>query len=109
MGILYGIGILVALLVAPFAILAGMASLALLIWSWGRIGRYFVNFGQWVGDWRAFIPLTIIGTAYLLLIVLINYLLPQLRILWIILLVLHLVVTAVCLLFAMIAWTVWFC
>lgn len=104
------IGVVVAVAFLPIAMLMAMASLGLFIWSWGRIGRYFVNLGQWLGDWRNFFPLTILGTLHIIvLVVLMRFLLPQLSILWIILLVLHLVVTVTCLTFAAIAWTVWFC
>ena len=110
MAILYGIALMVALVVLPFAMFAGVVGLAVLIWSWGRIGRYFINFGRWVGDWRNFIPLTILGTFHMVVLLLLTFLLlPQLKMLWIILLVLHAIVTMAFLNFAMIAWTIWFC
>jgi len=101
MGMLYGIAVLVGLLLLPLIIFLGIVGLAILIWSWGRIGRYFVNFARWLADWRNLVPLTVIGTLWaIVLLLLMRLILPQLGILWIILLVLHLIVTLVCLTFA---------
>lgn len=108
MGMLIAIGVMVGLAVLPFALLAGMASLALLIWSWRRVGPYCVNFGRWVGDWRNFTPLSILGVLMAMTLVVLIYILPQLRIFWIVLLAVHGIVTIVCLTFAIIAWTLWF-
>ena len=106
--------VLILVLVAAVALLPvflffGVVGVAVLIWSWARIGRYFINFGRWLGNWRDFIPLSILGTLFFAVLLLMIVLLPQVRILWIILLILHLIVTIVCLQFALIAWTVWFC
>jgi hypothetical protein len=110
MGVMIGIAVAMGLAILPFATLAGLVSLAVLVWTWGRIGRYFINFGRWIGHWRNFIPLSILGTIHIVVLLLLTFLiLPQLKILWIILLVLHLIFTSVCLDFAIIAWTIWFC
>lgn len=108
MDMLIVIGVMVGLAILPFVLLAGMASLALLIWSWKRIGPHCVNFGRWVGDWRNFTPLSILGILAAMTLVVFLYILPQLRTFWIILLVVHGIVTIACLTFAIIAWTLWF-
>ncbi|MDM8000340.1 MAG: hypothetical protein QUS33_10145 [Dehalococcoidia bacterium] len=101
------IGLLVAAI--PLALFIGLISLALLIWCWGRIGRYFINLGRWVADWRNFLPMTILGTVYLVILVLLwRLILPQASVLWIALLVLHAIVTLVCIFFAAIVWIFWF-
>ncbi len=107
-GMLIAVGVMGGLAILPFALLAATAALALLIWSWKRIGPYCVNFARWAGDWRNFTPLSVLGTLMLLALVVFVYIVPQLRILWIILLVVHGIVTMVCLTFAIIAWMLWF-
>jgi hypothetical protein len=101
------VGVLVAMI--PFALFLGLIAVALLIWSWARIGRYFINLARWLGHWQNFVPMTIMGIIYfLLLVVLWQFLLPQLSIVWIVLIVLQIAITIVCLIFAAIAWVVWF-
>jgi len=107
--ILLLVGIVAAIVILPIAGFLGIVGVAVLIWSWGRIGRYFINLARWLGHWRDFIPLSILGTFYMAVLLLMLVLLPQAKILWIILLILHAIVTVVCLFFAMIAWTVWLC
>ncbi len=110
MELFIALAVAIGLAILPFVILAGLVSLALLIWSWGRIGRYFVNFGRWLGDWRNFLPLSILGTIYILmLLLLMTTLMPQQKIVWLILLILHLIVTVVCINFAIIDWAIRLC
>lgn len=99
----------VALIVLPMALFFGIVGLAIFIWCWNRIGRYFVNFGRWLGVWRNFIPLSILGILSLIIVAVIFPIIGLPRVLIAILLILLILVTVVLFFFALIAWTVWFC
>jgi len=99
----------IAIIVLPLALFFGVVGLAVFIWCWNRIGRYFINFGRWLGSWRNFIPLSILGILSLILIAVILPLIGFPRTLLTVLLVLFLVVTIVIMLFALVAWIVRFC
>lgn len=110
MGLLYAIFVMVGIVVLPLAMFLGIVGLAVLIWSWGRIGRYFINLGRWLGDWRNFFPLSVLGTLSMVILLLLTlYVLPRLAILWLAMLIIQAIVTLICLIFATIAWTLWFC
>ncbi len=103
------IAIVMLVAMIPLALFVGIIALALLIWCWARVGRYFINLARWIGHWQNFVPMTILGTIYvLILVVLWQFLLPQLGIVWIVLLLLQVVITIVCFIFAAIAWVFWF-
>jgi hypothetical protein len=99
---------IVAIIALPFVLFFGLVSVAIVIWSWKFIGRYLVNFGRWLGDWRNFVPLSILGVLTLIFLFIIFPLLGLPRIFTLILMVLLLLVTVVIFLFASIAWTVAF-
>ena len=98
-----------AIIAIPFALIIGIVGLAIFIWCWNRIGRYFINFGRWLGSWRNFIPLSILGVLSLILIVVVLPVMGINRTVIAVLLVLFLLVTIVIFLFALVAWTIRFC
>jgi hypothetical protein len=98
-----------AIIAIPIALFLGIVGLAIFIWCWGRIGRYFINFGRWLGSWRNFIPLSIIGVLSLILIVVVLPIVGLSRTLLAVLLVLFLMATIVIFLFALVAWIIRFC
>jgi hypothetical protein len=101
-------GMILLLFIAalPLILFFGLISLAILIWSWGRIGRYLVNLGRWLGDWRNFFPLSILGILFLILMLIIFPMLGVPRMLMLVLLIPFLLVTLVIFQFAIIAWIV---
>jgi hypothetical protein len=101
------VGMVLALL--PAILFFGLVGLTLFLWCWNRIGRYFVNFGRWVASWRNFVPLAGCGTFGLIVLVLLISILPQFKLLWIILLVLNVIAAFVCINFALILWMVGLC
>lgn len=101
--------VVVLLLVLPPILFASLVALTLLIWCWNRIGRYFVNFGRWLANWRNFVPLAGCGTLSFVVLLLLIALLPQMRMFWIMLLVLNVIVAFVSMTFAMILWIVNLC
>jgi hypothetical protein len=101
--------ITMAIIALPLGLFLGLVGLAIFIWCWNRIGRYFINFGRWLGSWRNFIPLSILGILSLILIVVVLPIIGLSRTLLAVLLVLFLMATIVIFLFALIAWTIRFC
>ena len=99
----------IAIVVLPIALFFGIVGLAIFIWCWNRIGRYFINFGRWLGSWRNFIPLSILGVLFLILIVVVLPIVGLSRTLLAVLLVLFLLATIVIFLFALVAWIIRFC
>ena len=99
----------IVIIVLPLALFFGIVGLAIFIWCWNRIGRYFINFGRWLGSWRNFIPLSILGVLSLILIAVVLPIMGIPRTLLLVLLVLFLVVTIVIFLFALVAWVIRFC
>jgi len=97
---------LVVIISLPFVLFFSLVSVAILIWSWKFIGRYLVNFGRWLGDWRNFVPLSVLGVLSLIFLFIIFPLLGLPTIFTLILMGLFLLVTVVFFLFALIAWTV---
>jgi len=103
-GFLLIVGALV--LAIPLVLFFGVVALAILIWSWRRIGPYFVNLGRWAADWRNFIPLSCVGLVGVLLLILLAAVLPSmLRIPILIVLILGAVLFII---FAAIVWTIRF-
>jgi hypothetical protein len=100
---------LLVLAILPPALFMGLVALTLAIWCWNRVGRYFVNFGRWVASWRNFVPLTGCGGFGLVVLMLLYGMVPQLRILWIAILVIDVIVAIVCIIFALVMWTVGLC
>lgn len=96
-------------MVIPVAVFLGMISLAIGIWCWNRIGKYFINFGRWIGSWRNFVPLASFGVFSILVLVVLYRFVSPLAVFWLILLVLNLIVGVVCTIFAFILWTIRFC
>lgn len=101
--------VLLVVTLLPAAFFFGLIGLALFIWSWNRIGRYFVNFGRWMANWRNFIPLAGCGTLGLLVLLVLLAILPQLKLAWTVLLILNLIVAFVSTTFALIMWIVALC
>jgi hypothetical protein len=99
----------IAIVVLPIALFFGIVGLAIFIWCWNRIGRYFVNFARWLGSWRNFIPLSILGVLFLILIVVVLPVIGLSRTLLAVLLILFLLATIVIFLFALVAWIIRFC
>jgi hypothetical protein len=99
--------VLLALVLLPVVLFFGLVGLALFVWSWRRIGPYFVNLGRWIADWRNLIPLGCLGALAILGIVLFTMILPpELSLLRVILLVMVVLVGFVLAIFAFIVWTV---
>ena len=98
--------VLAVIAAIPILLFFGLVGLAILIWSWGRIGRYFINLGAWLGDWRNFVPLSVLGVLSLIVVYVILPIVGVPRIFMLILLILQLLVTLVVFVFALIAWTV---
>jgi hypothetical protein len=98
-----------AIVALPLGLFVGLVGLAIFIWCWNRIGRYFINFGRWLGSWRNFIPLSILGVLFLILIVVVLPVMGLSRTILAVLLVPFLMATIVIFLFALIAWTIRFC
>jgi hypothetical protein len=105
---LAGLLVVVALVaIVPLAVFLGLVCLGILIWSWKRIGPYFVSFGRWVADWRNFIPLGCLGILAIISIVLFAAVLPEeLSLLRVLLLGLVGVVGFFFAVFAILLWTV---
>src|SRR5512136_2423583 len=99
----------IAAIALPLVLFFGVVGLAVFIWCWNRIGRYFINFGRWLGSWRNFIRLSIHGVRSLILIVVVLPVMGLARTLLAVLLVLFLVATIVIFLFALVAWIIRFC
>jgi hypothetical protein len=101
--------VMAVIIVLPLALFLGVVGLAIFIWCWARIGRYFINFGRWLGSWRNFIPLSILGVLFLILIAVILPIIGLPRTVMAVLLILFLLITVVIFLFALGAWTIRFC
>ncbi len=52
MGIVVVVALIVGIALLPLILFASVVGLAIFIWCWNRIGRYFINFGRWLGGWR---------------------------------------------------------
>ena len=100
--------VIVLIIMVPFLLFFGIVGLAIFIWCWNRIGRYFVNFTRWLGSWRNFIPLSIIGILGLIFTVVIFPIVGLPAVVVAVLLILWVLVTVVIFLFALIAWTLEF-
>jgi hypothetical protein len=99
--------ILLAVIVLPILLFFGLIGLGLFVWSWRRIGPYFVDFGRWIGNWRNYVPCGCLLFGGIVLLLLVAAILPQqFDILRIILLVLISIILAVCSVFAVIIWSV---
>ena len=101
--------VMVAIIVLPIALFASVVGLAIFIWCWNRIGRYFINFGRWLGSWRNFIPLSVLGILSLLLILIVIPIIGLPGTLMVVLLIPFILVTVVIFIFASVAWTVALC
>jgi hypothetical protein len=107
MDILTTILIIVAVLVLPVILFFGLIGLALFVWSWRRIGPYFVDFGRWIGNWRNYVPCGCLLFGGIVLLVLVAAILPQqFDILRIFLLVVVAIAFSVCSMFAAIIWSI---
>ncbi len=99
--------IIVALVViVPLALFLGIVGVAILIWSWRRIGPYFVNLGRWSADWRNFVPLSCVGLVGVVLLIVLAAVLPS--VLRIPILIVLIVGAVIFIIFATIVWTVRF-
>ena len=76
MGLITTVLIIVAVALLPLVLFFSLVGLALFVWSWRRIGPYFVSFGRWVADWRNIIPLGCLGTVGIVAVVLFAAILP---------------------------------
>lgn len=76
MGIVELLFVVVVVVVLPLFAFLGLISLGIVIWSWKRIGPYFVAFGRWVSDWRNIVPLGCLGFLAIVLTILVAMLLP---------------------------------
>ena len=101
--------VMVAIIVLPIALFGSVVGLAIFIWCWNRIGRYFINFGRWLGSWRNFIPLSVLGILSLLLILIVIPIIGLPGTLMVVLLIPFILVTVVIFIFASVAWTVALC
>ena len=99
----------VVIIAVPLVLFFSVVGLAIFIWCWNRIGRYFINFGRWLGSWRNFIPLSFLGILSLISILVIIPILGLPRVLMVFFLIVFMLVTVVIFIFAFVAWTVALC
>jgi|GEM_PF-4780252 len=94
------------LVIVPLALFFGIIAVAVVIWSWRRIGPYFVNLGRWSADWRNFIPLSCGGLLGVILLIILAAVLPA--VLRIPILIVLIVGAVIFIIFATIVWGVRF-
>lgn len=97
--------VLALMALVPIFLFFGIIGLAIWIWCWNRIGRYFVNFGRWLGDWRNFVPLSLLGILFFVIIFVLATIGVPTTLLYILLFP-FLLATVVIFFFAFIAWCV---
>lgn len=76
MGLIELVFLLGMVLVLPLLVFMSLICIGIIIWSWKRVGPYFVSFGRWVSDWRNVVPLGCLGVLAIVLTILVAMLLP---------------------------------